>query len=114
MGALAPFFIMNSPTKQKEATQRIRAIGPVVIFRHVLFRRNLDESQEYLVDFWKGKAVFDRDPTKSQVTGYSWMAVADAEFTRDRIKLEAGIDLYVASILFRREKDGTWAMSRLA
>lgn len=105
---------MNSLAKQREKRQKIKAAGPVAVLRHVLFRRNLDESQDYLIDFWKGKAVFDKDPTKSQITGYSWMALADAEFTRDRVKLDAGIDLYIAAILFRKEKDGTWAMSRLA
>lgn len=103
---------MNSQVKQKENRQKIKAAGPVSVLRHVLFRRNLDESQEYLVDFWKNKAVFDKDPTKSQLTGYSWMATADAEFVKNRIKSEANIDLHIASIIFRKEKDGTWAMSR--
>lgn len=105
---------MNSLTRQKEAQKKIKAAGPVTVLKHVLFRRNLDESQDYLVDFWNGKAVFDRDAAKCQITGYSWMALADAEFTRDRVKMDAGIDLYVASILFRKGKDGAWAMSRLA
>lgn len=102
---------MKTKADRQLNSARIGIVGPAVVLNYVLFRRNLDESIEYLIDFWKNKAVFDRDSSKAKTTGYSWMAAADAEFVRDRISKEAGIVLSVASIMFKKEIDGRWTTS---
>lgn len=96
----------QSPPKLKKPE------GSIPVPKFVIARQTPSGELEYLYDQWKAKVSFSADPVAAKATGFSWMYEADAVFIKNRIEKELNLmGLGIVSIIFKREKDGTWSHS---
>lgn len=87
---------------------------PHSIWKHLVYRKTINETTEFLIDFWGGRAVFDPNPVKAKITGYAWSLASDAVRKLKDVERECEISgLRVVLVCFCRRSDGTWEMVNL-
>lgn len=90
-----------------------KTLPKISVPAYLLFRHTLDERHEYLIDFWRKKTFFSRDPLEAKMLGYSWLTQKEAEVARVKILADSTAEnLSIAQFLFTREQDGTWSYKR--